>query len=506
MPETNNWKPTMLKVLFVASEAYPLIKTGGLGDICGSLPPALQALGVDLRLLLPAYRDARARAGRLRPVARLELAGGEVTVLEGRLPGTRIVLWLVDHPSYDRPGDPYHDPQGQPWPDNAARYALLARAACALALGQTGLAWRPDVVHGHDWQTGLIPALLAPELGRPATVFTIHNLAYQGIFPAAAFAALKLPPALWSPEGLEFHGQLSFIKGGLAWADRLTTVSPGYAREIQTPESGHGLDGLLRHRADRLSGILNGIDAGIWNPARDGHLVRRYSATRLRDKLENKLALQEEFNLARDPDIALIGLVGRLVHQKGLDLVTAALPRLERAHLQLIVLGSGEQRYENMLRLEAARRPDRLKVFIGYDEVLAHRILAGADMLLMPSRFEPCGLSQLHALRYGAVPIVRRVGGLADTVADATAERLRAGTATGIVFDAAQPAALTAAVERALALYRDKRRWRRLVLAGMRQDHSWRHRAGDYLRVYELAREQAGAKRPPAKTATGEDA
>jgi starch synthase len=474
-----------MKVLFVASEAFPLVKTGGLGDVGGALPPALAAEGADVRLLLPAYREARARADRLKSVARLSLPGGEAQLLETRLPGTRIVLWLLDHPpSYDRPGDPYHDAHGRPWPDNAVRFALLCRAACAIALGQTGLGWRPDLVHAHDWQAGLAPALLAHEPGRPATVFTIHNLAYQGLFPAETFSALRLPPSLWSHAALEFHGRLSFIKGGIVFADRLTTVSPGYAHEIQTPEHGHGLDGLLRHRAAHLSGILNGIDDKTWNPARDIHLVNRYSARRPAGKPANKLALQTELNLAPDPQLPLLGMVGRLVAQKGVDLVVEALTRLDQWPLQLAVLGTGERRYEQRLLTEAARRPGRLAVRIGYDEPLAHRILAAADLFLMPSRFEPCGLSQLYAMRYGAVPVARRVGGLADTVVDANPDHLRAGRATGILFDEPRAEALAAAVERALALHRDRRLWRRLMLAGMRQDHGWRHSAAEYLRLY----------------------
>jgi starch synthase len=480
-----------MKVLFVASEAHPLIKTGGLGDVCGSLPPALKSLGVDVRLMLPAYRDAVARAGRLE-AAQLELPrlAAPVTILEGTLPGTRVKTWLVDFPpAFDRPGNPYLDDYGHPWHDNAARFALLARTATAAALGRVSRTWQPDVVHCHDWQTGLTPALLALERARPATVFTIHNLAYQGLFPRDTLDALGLPPALWSLDALEFHGQLSFIKGGLAFADRLTTVSPTYAREIQTPEHGSGLDGLLRHRAARLTGILNGIDARAWNPARDACLVKRYSAERLKDKSADKLALQRELGLEVDGDRALLGTVGRLVEQKGVDLLLEALPQIMKHGVQLAVLGTGEARFEQRLREMAARFPGRLAVLIGYDEVLAHRITAGADIFLMPSRFEPCGLNQMYSQRYGTVPIVHRVGGLADTVVDATPDSLKDGTATGVVFDSPDPQALAAAVARALDLHADRKRWRRLMLAGMRQDFSWEHSAREYLRLYQ----QAGA-------------
>jgi len=475
------------KILFVVSEAHPLIKTGGLADVAGSLPAALAALGTDVRLLLPAYPDAVARAGRLNPVAQFSVAGlaSPVRLLEGRLPGTRVVIWLVDFPpAYDRPGNPYLDSRGLPWADNAMRYALLARTAVMLALGQIALKWRPDIVHCHDWQAGLVPALLAREKNRPATVFTIHNLAYQGLFPRDTFALLGLPAALWSIDGLEFHGQLSFMKGGLAFADRLTTVSPGYAREIQTPEFGAGLDGLLRHRADRLSGILNGIDEKTWNPAHDPFLAEPYSAHRLRDKVPNKLALQREFGLPADPKTPLIGMVGRMVQQKGIDLVLETLPGLMHRPIQLAILGTGDPGYEEALRAQAVRYAGQLAVRVGYDERLAHLIEAGADMFLMPSRFEPCGLNQLYSLRYGTIPIVRRVGGLADTVTEATEANLKAGKATGVVFDEARGGALLASVDRAITLHKNARRWKQMMLTGMRQDFSWRHSAREYRQLY----------------------
>lgn len=487
----------MLKTLFVTSEAHPLIKTGGLADVCGTLPPELTELGADVRLLLPAYRAAVATAGTLRPVGHIDIPwiDGSVNLLEGQLPGTRVPLWLIDYPpAYNRPGNPYLDERGQPWHDNAARFGLLAYCAGALAQGRGGVSWRPDVVHCHDWQTGLTPALLSLESTRPATVFTIHNLSYQGLFPADTLAALHLPARLGALDGLEFHGQLSFIKGGIVFADRVTTVSPTYAREIQTPELGDGLDGLLRHRTRALSGILNGIDERTWSPAQDPFLVRPYSAQHFEAKAENKHALQQAFGLPESPKVPLIGMVGRLVQQKGIDLVLAALPELARLSVQLVILGHGDSRYEQALEHAAARYRDWLAVRIGYDEALAHGIEAGADMFLMPSRFEPCGLNQMYSLRYGTVPIVRRVGGLADTVVDATLEHLRAGTATGIVFDAAEPAALGAAVDRALALYRDRPAWQRLALTGMRQDFSWKRSAGEYLTLYETALRERATK------------
>jgi starch synthase len=480
----------MRKILFVTSEALPLMKTGGLGDVCGSLPQALQALGADVRLLLPGYRDTLQQAGRLKTVAQLNLPPltQPVTLLEGRLPGTRVKVWLIDFaPAYDRPGNPYLNTLGHPWHDNATRFALLARVAVAIATGAAGLAWSPEVVHAHDWQAGLVPALLAEEIMRPATVFTIHNLAYQGIFPYDTFLSLHLPASLWSLHALEFHGQMSFIKGGIALADRITTVSPTYAREIQTPEHGYGLDGLLRHRTARLSGILNGIDTRAWNPARDPHLDSTYTAHRLAHKVKNKTALQQEFKLRVDAEVKVFGMVSRMVDQKGIDLLLDALPALMDLPLQLVMLGTGDAEYEQALRAQAALYPDRLAVLVGYDEAIAHRIQAGADLFLMPSRFEPCGLSQLYSLRYGTVPIVRRVGGLADTVVDASPANIAAGTATGIVFEAATTEALIGAVQRALALSRDRRRWKKIQLTGMRQDFSWRHSAAEYLLLYDTA-------------------
>ena len=480
----------MPRVLFIASEAHPLAKTGGLGDVCGSLPPALRALGCDVRLLMPAYRDAKRVVGALRMVAQIPIffTDAPATLLEGQLPDSDVPVWLIDYPpAFERDGHPYLAPDGQPWHDNAPRFAVLCAATVALANGVSGNDWRPDVVHCHDWQTGLVPALLSATPSRPVTIFTVHNLAYQGLFPADMFLQLRLPPALWSSAALEFFGQLSFIKGGLALADYVTTVSPTYAREIQTPEFGCGLDGLLRHRADRLTGILNGIDSATWNPAMDPHLAQTYTADSLERKRSNKRALQEHVGLARDPERPLIGVIGRMVEQKGFDLALDAWRELAPQQAQLVVLGNGESRYEDAWRDTARRYPRQVAVHIGYDEALAHQIEAGADMFLMPSRFEPCGLNQMYSLRYGTVPIVRRIGGLADTVVDATAERLANGTATGFTFDAASADALAHAVTRALELYRDSKKWRALAVNGMRQDFGWHSSARAYAALYKRA-------------------
>jgi starch synthase len=467
-----------VKVLFVTSEALPLMKTGGLGDVGGALPPALAALDCDVRLLLPAYPDAIAAAGKLKTVADILVPPTNLPVrlLEGKLPGTPVPVLLVDFPpAFDRPGNPYHDNQGNSWPDNAARFALFGRVAAMIGLGHAGLRWQPDIVHANDWQAGLAPALLSFDAQRPATIFTIHNLAYQGLFPRETMDQLGLPSSLWSFDGMEFHDQLSFIKGGLVFSDRVTTVSPTYANEIQTPEYGYGLDGLLRYRAQSLHGILNGVDDKIWNPARDEYLIARYSARAMTGKRENKTALQKEFGLEPDSDSLLIGMVGRMVHQKGVDLVAAAIPHLMQQGVQLAILGTGEPLLEQALRDAAKRYPGRCATRVGYDEQQAHRIVGGSDAFLMPSRFEPCGLSQLYSLRYGTVPIVRRVGGLADTVKDGE---------TGVTFDGLDVQSLVDAVARTLSYYRNGPLWRKLRAAGMRQDFSWRHSAKEYIQLY----------------------
>lgn len=478
----------MRKILFVVSEAYPLMKTGGLGDVSTGLAQALAALGDDVRVLMPGYHDSLKLVGTLKTVAEVALpSAAPVRLLESVLPGTRIKTWLIDFPpAFDRPGNPYQTSQGQDWPDNAERFALLARVAVAISAGIPGLRWQPDVVHCHDWQAGLVPVLLNNEPTRPATVFTIHNLAYQGLFSYETFLGLDLPASLWSLDGLEFHGQMSFIKGGIAFADRVTTVSPTYAREIQTAEFGHGLDGLLRHRASVLGGIINGIDTKIWNPQHDQLLSATYNVHRLGvGKAANKAALQNELGLANEARTPLLGIVSRLVHQKGIDLFLEALPMLLEKSLQCVVLGTGESGYQQGLSDMAKRYPKQMAVYIGYDEALAHRIIAGADLFLMPSRFEPCGLTQFYSLRYGTVPIAHRVGGLNDSVIDTNDATLADDSATGVLFAPANSAALAHAVNRGLELYRQRRVWQALRRRGMRQDFSWRRSAGEYQRLYD---------------------
>lgn len=482
-----------MNILFAASEAYPLVKTGGLGDVAYSLPKALHARGADVRLVLPGYRSLLRQLDAMRIAGWLEVRGSErtlgVRVLETRHAAFPFPLWVVDcPPSFDRPGNPYVAENGRDWPDNAERFTVFARAVALLAQDAAGLGWRADVVHSHDWQTGLVPAFLADLAAPPRTVFTIHNLAYGGYFPHADFLRLQLPAHWWNPEGAEFHGDLSMLKSGIVYADAITTVSPTYAEEICTPEFGYGLDGLLRSRRHKLTGILNGIDTDAWNPATDPHLPAHYSKARIQPgKRRNKRALLERFQPVDDTllDAPLLGLVGRLVEQKGIDWVLAAMPvLLAETDVRFVVLGSGQALYEHKLQRLAQQHPDRIMVEIGYDEQLAHRIEAGADLFLMPSRFEPCGLNQMYSLRYGTPPVVFRTGGLADTVVDADALHCADGTATGFVFDQPGVSGFLDAIRRALDLYRQPKAWRRLQQTGMRQNFDWSESAGHYLSLY----------------------
>ena len=489
-------KPGAPKVLFVASEAYPLVKTGGLGDVLFSLPHALDARGADVRLLLPGYRPLLRQLGQLKIVGWLDVRGAEglvsVRILETRHPEYAFPLWIADCPRlFDRDGNPYVNAQGQDWPDNAERFTVLARVASLLAQDGLDVGWQPDVVHCHDWQTGLVAAFLADQPVRPKTVFTIHNLAYGGYFPYGDFVRLHLPSPWWSPEGAEFHGGFSMLKAGIVYSDVVTTVSPTYAAEICTPEFGYGLDGLLLSRQHKLHGILNGIDSAIWNPATDPHLPAHYSLGRINPgKRRCKEALLGRF-LPQADDAAmqapLLGLVGRLVEQKGIDWVLAAIPvLLAETDARIVLLGSGQTQYEQKLLRLARQNPQRVMVEIGYDEPLAHLIEAGADIFLMPSRFEPCGLNQMYSLRYGTPPVVFRTGGLADTVVDATPDALADGSATGFVFDTPGVGTFLEAIRRALALHREPAQWRRLQQAGMRQSFDWSDSAGHYLALYAL--------------------
>jgi starch synthase len=473
----------MKKILFVTSEVYPLIKTGGLADVSGSLPKALVELGQDIRLIVPHYRDLKL-SHEVRQVATVRVDNLDVTLLETRLPDSAVVVWLVNCPTFfDYAGNPYTDEQGNPWVNNAERFALFCRIAVLCALDKINLHWRADIVHCNDWQSGLVPALLSLEADRPAIVFTVHNLAYQGLFPASRMVSLNIPGRLWHPEGLEFHNMLSFIKGGLAFADKITTVSPSYATEIQTSAFGYGLEGLLRYRQADLVGIINGIDDD-WNPADDKFIAHCYSVDNLADKALNKAALQQRAKLPVTADVPVFALISRLVEQKGIDLIIDCLPELCTLPIQFVLLGSGDKNVEYRLQTLAQQHSDKIAVTLGYDEGLAHLIEAGADIFLMPSRFEPCGLNQMYSQRYGTIPIVRKTGGLADTVVDANAETLVNGTASGIVFNDANAGSLLEAIKRCLLLYHDANHWHAMQRNAMQKNFTWQYSAEQYLQLY----------------------
>ena len=481
----------MSKVLYISSEAFPLVKTGGLADVAGSLPAALLKKSQDIRLLLPAYPEVLSNITNSKKLTSSTYYNLPVQIIETRLPGSSVIVWLVDCPSiFNRPGGPYTDRHGQPWHDNALRFAIFCLVAVDIALNKLKLQWQPDIVHCNDWQSGLVPALLSLHAIRPATIFTIHNLAYQGIFDQQTFIDLQLPDNLWQMDGLEFYNQLSFIKGGLAYADKITTVSPSYAREILQAEFGYGLDGLLNSRVEYLTGILNGIDDKYWNPGTDIYLKQKYNRRSLDKKSINKTELQQELSLPVDASIVVIGMVSRLVEQKGLDIILQSLAKLLTMPVQLVILGTGETHYEVQLSLWAQRHPEHLKVVIGYDEPLAHRIEAASDLYLMPSSFEPCGLNQLYSLRYGTLPIVTAVGGLVDTVVDATEKSINDNTADGFVLEEHSAKALLIAVQRALSLYQKPKIWRQLQINAMSNDFTWQASAERYITLYQQALEE----------------
>lgn len=485
-----------MKVIFVTPEFAPIVKAGGLGDVSAALPRALARLGVEVRVLMPGYAAALAAVGDAPEVAALVATAGlpGATLREARL-ADGLRMWLIDAPQlYRRDGGPYGDAAGRDWPDNARRFALLARTAAELGSERSPLPWRPDVVHLNDWQTALAAAFLHFDPARrAAALLTIHNLAFQGNFDPALVTELGLPASCFTIDGVEFYGRFSFLKAGLVYADALTTVSPTYAREIQTEAFGCGLHGLLHARRDALHGLLNGIDTALWNPATDPLIARRYDADTLDAKLDNKRALAERLGLQFAADAPLFGAIGRLTEQKGFDLLIAAAPALIDAGASLVVLGQGEAALEAALTDLARRFPRRVAVVVGYDETLAHGIEAGADAFVMPSRFEPCGMNQMYSQAYGTPPIVRATGGLADTVVDCTPHTLAEGTASGFVFADASVDALAAALRRACAIYADRATWRQLQRNGMRRDFGWEASARGYLGLYERI---AAARRP----------
>jgi starch synthase len=488
-----------LRVLHVATEVHPFVKTGGLADVIGALPAAQAAAGADVRLLLPGLTPLTKVLREARPLGTVmpPWGGAPAELVEGRLdapPLSAVRAVLVRHDGlYARPGTPYGDGTGHAFADNHRRFALLGLAAARLAEG-LDRGWAPQVVHGHDWHAGLASAYVAFSRGarrhRAGSVFTIHNLAYQGLFDQRLFVELGLPLESWSLQGLEFHGQLSYLKAGLHYADRITTVSPTYAREIQGPEFGAGLDGLLRERSQVLCGILNGVDDSVWDPGHDGAIAETFSADRPAGKGVCKAALQRECGLEERPEALLFTAVSRLTEQKGLQLLPGLVDELVAHGGQLVVLGSGDAALEAALRQVAAAHPRAVALRQGHDEALAHRIFAGSDVTLVPSRFEPCGLTQMYALRYGSLPLVRRTGGLADTVVDCTLEDLADGRATGFVFERFEAGDLQRALRRAFTLWARPRDWRAVRRRGMQQRFGWGVAAARYAELYDgLVRE-----------------
>jgi starch synthase len=471
-----------LRVLSVVSEIYPLIKTGGLADVAGALPVALQKDGIEVRTLLPGYPAVLdALEWGTQVFEWRSFFGGAIRVFAGSCGALK--LFVLDAPHlYGRPGNPYLAPDGADWPDNAIRFAALARVAANI--GQGAIHWfEPDVVHCHDWQTALAPAYLHYSgRPRPKTVTTIHNLAFQGRFPRQIMGDIGLPDDAFGMYGVEYYGDVGFLKAGLQFSDFITTVSPTYAKEIQTEEQGMGLGGLLRTRSGQLRGILNGIDIGVWNPLTDPVIARRFSPDELGGRIANRAALRQRLGLVQEADTPLLGVISRLSWQKGLDLLLACIPSLIDEGTQLVLLGAGDAELQDGFQSMAKAHPTQIGVSIGYDEDLAHLIQAGCDALVVPSRFEPCGLTQLCALRYGAIPIVSRVGGLEDTVVDI--DDTIGKPATGFKFEPVTVQALAGCLRRVRALYRDKPRWRSLQNNGMSTDVSWQNRASQYADLY----------------------
>jgi starch synthase len=487
-----------VKILCAASEAAPFAHTGGLGDVAGALPKALNRLGHDIRLIMPLYRAVDVRRHKLRIVARglsVPAASGPlaVDVLEGHLSSGVPVYFIRHDPSFDRDGL-YQTPSAEDYPDNAERFALFCRAALQTC---RSVDFQPEVLHAHDWQTALLPVYLKtalrsdPFFQRTATVFTVHNLGYQGLFSPEALPRLMLPRELFTPAGLEFYGKGNLLKGGLLFADLLTTVSRRYSQEIQTADQGFGLDGVLRARKDELFGVLNGIDPEEWNPASDPHIVAHYTVDDLSGKARCKADLQRRLTLPVRATAPLLAVISRLAGQKGLDLLRGILETLMALNLQLVMLGSGEKDLEAAFREAAAKHPSKLAVRIGFDLPLSHQIEAGADLFLMPSRYEPCGLNQMYSLAYGTIPVARATGGLDDTVVRFDPVT---GQGNGFKFEDATEAAFLQAIWQALELYREKSLWHRLISNAMAADFTWDRSAREYEQLYRRAAEKKGGQ------------
>jgi glycogen/starch synthases, ADP-glucose type len=481
-----------MQVLAVTPEIYPLIKTGGLADVTGALPLALAECGVSTRTLIPGYPTILQQCAPTTPVlAYGDLQGGEATVYPASAAGLDLLVLHAPH-LFERPGGPYVDSGGRDWSDNWRRFAALSRVGADIAAGAMAN-WRPDVVHVHDWQAALTPAYMRyGEASSVPSVITVHNIAFQGHFGAQIFPSLGLPSFAMALDGVEYYGGVGYLKAGLQSAWALTTVSPTYAREITTPQFGMGLEGLIRSRAEDLHGIVNGIDTDVWNPATDHHLTATFTADALEAREANRLVVEKRFGLRHDAS-PLFCVVSRLTWQKGMDILASVVDELVASGARLAVLGSGDAHLEGSLLAAAARHPGAVGVVIGYDEALSHLMQGGCDAICIPSRFEPCGLTQLYGLRYGCVPLVARTGGLADTVIDANEAALSAGVATGFQFSPESGDALSYAIKRAIELHADHKAWIAIQKQGMRADVSWHRSAEKYAALYKelLARKAA---------------
>lgn len=482
-----------MRVLFATSEAYPLIKTGGLADVSGALPKAISQLPNfkgDIKLLLPAYSAVLTKLKAVKTIANVSVLGQDCTIISGLMPDSNIeVIAIKNAALYERTGGPYSDENGIDWPDNPLRFGVLSRVASLLSSTNSPIKnWLPDLIHCNDWQTGLAPLYMKLlDDSKTKSILSIHNIAFQGCFNANWLKQLELPVAHFHINGFEYHEQISFLKAGLFYADKLSTVSPTYAQEIQTTEFGFGLEGLLQTRSDDLIGILNGIDADEWNPATDGHLPKNYSNKHITGKHAVKHALQQQLGLDIKANAPILGIVSRLTHQKGLDLLPSIMPKLVELGCQFAILGSGEKKLEASFNALAERYPTQVSMNTGYHEHLSHNIMAGSDLFIMPSRFEPCGLNQLYGLAYGTPPIVSNTGGLADSVCNTTNLTLKNNSATGFVIKNVSSTSLLVTIQHALTIWQDKKTWRKIQKNGMSQDISWISSAKPYLSFYQQA-------------------
>jgi starch synthase len=482
-----------LRVLFATSEAHPLIKTGGLADVSGALPKALSQLktsqgNVDVKIVMPAYSAVLTKLKNRKEFATIDVLGEACTLVLGNMPDSNIeVIAIKNAALYERSGGPYSDENGIDWVDNALRFGVLSRVASLLCSQNTPLKhWQPDLIQCNDWQTGLTPAYMKLlDNSSVKSIFSIHNLAFQGCFKASWIKKLNLPIEHFNINGFEYFDQLSFLKAGLFYADQLSTVSPNYAHEIQTKKFGFGLQGLLKTRNKDLTGILNGIDTQEWNPVSDVHLPKNYSNARITGKKAVKHNLQQQLGLQIDAYAPLLGVVSRLTHQKGLDLLPEMMPTLIKQGCQFAILGSGDKVLEAHFNDLAERYPNQVSMNTGYHEHLSHNIMAGSDIFIMPSRFEPCGLNQLYGLAYGTPPLVSLTGGLADSICDTNELSLKNNLATGFVVKNVSAASLLVSIERAIEFWKDKKTWRQIQKNGMQSNIGWDSRAIDYLALYQ---------------------